>query len=58
LLPLRPGIGIKEAYNVVRRKVPPVKGDRRFSEDIKKIDLIIKFGELLRRVEIAVGKLE
>jgi len=58
LLPLTPGIGIKEAYNVVRRKVPPIKGDRRFSEDIKKIDLMIKSGELLRRVEKAVGKLE
>jgi histidine ammonia-lyase len=57
LLPLRPGIGIKEAYNVVRRKVPPVKGDRRFSEDIKKIDLMIKSGELLSRVEKVVGKL-
>jgi histidine ammonia-lyase len=58
LLPLTPGIGIKEAYNVVRRKVPPVKGDRRFSEDIQQIDLMIKSGELLRRVEKAVGKLE
>ena len=58
LLPLRPGIGIKEAYNVVRRKVPPVKGDRRFSEDIQQIDLMIKSGELLLRVEKAVGKLE
>ena len=58
LLPLRPGIGIKEAFNVVRRKVPPVKGDRRFSEDIQQIDLMIKSGELLRRVEKAVGKLE
>jgi len=58
LLPLRPGIGIKEAYNVVRKKVPPIKGDRRFSEDIKKIDLMIKSGELLSRVEKAVGKLE
>ncbi len=57
LLPLKPGIGIKEAYNVVRRKVPPVKGDRRFSVDIKQIDLMIKSGELLSRVEKAVGKL-
>jgi len=57
LLPLRPGIGIKEAYNVVRRGVPPIKGDRRFSEDIKKIDLMIKSGELLNRVEKVVGKL-
>jgi histidine ammonia-lyase len=57
LLPLRPGIGIKEAYNVVRRKVPPVKGDRRFSEDIQQVDLMIKSGELLGRVQ-RWGKLE
>jgi len=58
LLPLKPGIGIKEAYQAIRRKVPPVRGDRRFSEDIKKIDLLIKSGELLSRVEKVVGKLE
>jgi histidine ammonia-lyase len=58
LLPLRPGIGIKEAYEVVRRKVPPIKGDRRFSEDIRNIDLLIKSGELLNRVEKRAGKLE
>jgi histidine ammonia-lyase len=50
LLPLQPGIGIKEAYCVVREKVPPIKGDRRFSEDIKKIQLLIESGELLQRV--------
>jgi histidine ammonia-lyase len=57
LLPLKPGIGIKEAYGVVREKVPAIKEDRRFSEDIKKIDLLIKSGELLNRVEKVVGKL-
>jgi histidine ammonia-lyase len=58
LLPLKPGVGIKEAYRVVREKVPPIKGDRRFSEDIKKIQLLIESGELLRQVEKTVGKLE
>jgi len=58
LLPLQPGIGIKEAYRVVREKVPPIKGDRRFSEDIKKIQLLIESGELLHRVEKVAGKLE
>ena len=58
VLPLRPGIGIKEAYETIRRKVPPIKGDRRFSEDIKKIDLMIKSGEILNRVEKVVGGLE
>ncbi|MGQ9778200.1 MAG: histidine ammonia-lyase [Thermodesulfobacteriota bacterium] len=58
LLPLQPGIGIKEAYRVVREKLPSIKGDRRFSEDIKKIQLLIESGELLHRVEKVVGKLE
>jgi histidine ammonia-lyase len=40
LLPIQPGIGIKEAYRLVREKVPPIEGDRRFSEDIKKIQLL------------------
>ena len=58
LLPLKPGIGIKEAYRVVREKVLPIKGDRRFSEDIRKIQLLIESGELLRQVERAVGNLQ
>ncbi len=57
LLPLQPGIGIHEAYRVVREKVPPIKGDRRFSEDIRKIHSLIESGELLRRVEKAAGGL-
>jgi histidine ammonia-lyase len=58
LLPLQPGVGIKETYQAVREKVPPIRGDRRFSEDIKKIQLLIESGELFRRVEGAVGRLE
>jgi histidine ammonia-lyase len=58
LLPLQPGIGIKEAYRIVREEVPPIKGDRRFSEDIKKIQSLIESGVLLRCVEKAISKLE
>jgi histidine ammonia-lyase len=58
LLPLQPGIGIKEAYRVVREKVSPIKGDRRFSEDIKKIQLLIESGELLNQVEKVAGRLK
>ena len=58
LLPLRPGIGIKAAYEAIRSKVPALKGDRRFSDDIRQIDLMIKSGELLGKVEKAMGKLE
>lgn len=58
LLPLQPGIGVKEAYRVVREKVPAIKGDRRFSTDIKRIQQLIESGELLRRVEKVVGNLK
>ena len=58
LLPLKPGKGCREAYQVVREKVPPIKGDRRFSEDIQRIFSLIESGALLKRVERKVGKLE
>ncbi len=58
LLPLQPGIGIKEAYRVVREEIPPIKGDRRFSDDIRKIHLMIESGKLLNRVDKAVGGLD
>ena len=57
-LPLQPGIGIKEAYSVIREKVPPITGDRRFSDDIQKIQVLIESGELLRRVTKVVRALE
>ena len=58
LLPLHPGRGIHEAYKVVREKVPPIKSDRRFSEDIQKITSLIETGNLLRRVENVTGSLQ
>ncbi len=58
LLPLQPGLGIKEACRVVREKVTPIKGDRRFSKDIKVIQHLIESGELLRRVEKVIGALK
>ncbi len=58
LLPLRPGIGVREAYRVVREKIPPIKGDRRFSEDIEKIRLMIESGRLLKQIEKVAGRLD
>lgn len=57
LLPLQPGIGIKEAYHTIREKIPFIRGDRRFSKDIEKLQHLIESGELLRRVEKTVGRL-
>jgi histidine ammonia-lyase len=58
LLPLKPGKGCREAYQTVRERVPPIRGDRRFSEDIRKIFFLIESGELLKRVEGKVGPLQ
>jgi histidine ammonia-lyase len=58
LRPLHPGRGIYEAYQVVREKVPPIEGDRRFSKDIKEIHSLIESGDLLRRVEKVGGSLQ
>ena len=58
LLPLHPGRGIHEAYKVVREKVPPIEGDRRFSDDIQEIRRLIETGNLLQRVEKVTGTLQ
>ncbi len=57
LLPLRPGQGILAACRVIRKKVPPIKEDRRFSKDIREIARLIGTGEVLKAVEKAVGGL-
>jgi hypothetical protein len=43
---------------VWRKKVPPIKGKRRFREDIKKIHFLVESGELINRIEKVVGSLE
>jgi histidine ammonia-lyase len=58
LLPLKPGIGIKEVYRVVREQVSPIRGDRRFTEDIRKLQFLLESGKLLKRVEKVVGLLK
>lgn len=58
LVSLQPGDGVMEAFRVVRSRIPPIRGDRRFSEDIKKVQTLIESGELLLRVEEKVGRLE
>ena len=47
-LPLHPGRGVKQAYNIVRGSVPPTESDRSMSEDIEKIV------DLIRRDEFQV----
>ena len=47
----------RQAHGGATEHVPAIVGDRRFSDDIKKIDLMIKSGELLDGVKKIVGKL-
>jgi histidine ammonia-lyase len=46
LKPLKPGSGVAEAYARVRRVVPPLDGDRPFSNDIEAIRDLIRSGDL------------
>ncbi|MBC8063986.1 MAG: histidine ammonia-lyase [Chlorobia bacterium] len=44
--PLRPGIGVMKAYEIVRSLCPPVLQDRPLSNDIEAIASAIRFGRL------------
>lgn len=55
---LRLGKGTNVAYNLVRELVPKIEEDRVLSNDIKTLVEIIKSGELIKRVEEAVGGIE
>jgi histidine ammonia-lyase len=43
--PLAPGLGVKQAYETVRRLVPPLTADRAMSSDIEKIRAAILRGD-------------
>jgi histidine ammonia-lyase len=48
--PLKPGVGVKRAYEIIRANVPPTERDRSMSEDINMIVDLIRadsFAELL-----------
>ncbi len=57
VLPLKPGPGVRAAYEVIRTRVPKIECDRVFAHDILAIDELIGSGELLSAVENAVGPL-
>ncbi len=52
-----PGRGVKAAYEIVREHVEPLEDDRSLHPDIKKVKDLIINGELIERVEEAVGEL-
>ncbi|MGB9839981.1 aromatic amino acid lyase, partial [Thermovenabulum sp.] len=52
------GKGTRRAYELIRDVVPKIEEDRVLSRDIKKLAHLIKSGELVKKVEEAVGTLE
>ena len=46
--PLAPGRGVKQAYEIVRKFVPPLKEDRSMSRDIEKLTEAIERGDFAK----------
>jgi histidine ammonia-lyase len=44
LLPLRPGRGVEEALQVLRRRVPPLVQDRELAPDIRAVEALVRAG--------------
>jgi histidine ammonia-lyase len=55
--PRRPGKGTAVAYDLIRRKVPPLVDDRVLHPDIEAIRAMLEDGSLLEAVESAIGPL-
>jgi histidine ammonia-lyase len=53
-----PGAGTKAAYRTVRKHIKPVKEDRVLYRDIEKAKELLVSGEIVSRVEGAIGPLE
>ena len=53
----RPGRGTEAAYRACREAVPRLDSDRQLSHDIETMVDLVRSGEIIRRVEAAVGPL-
>jgi histidine ammonia-lyase len=53
----RPGRGTEAAYKACRGKIPVLDHDRELSRDIDAMLALLRSGEIIQRVEEAVGKL-
>jgi len=56
--PLKPGIGVQAAHEVIRKHVAHLDEDRPLYNDINKLKDVVASGEILEAVEKAVGKLK
>ncbi|TET47459.1 aromatic amino acid lyase [candidate division TA06 bacterium] len=55
--PLKPGKGVKVAYDVIRKYVEFLDEDRPLFNDVNRLTSVVRSGEVLEEVEKAVGKL-
>lgn len=58
LKPLKPGIGIKKGYDIIRKHISPIENDVIISDEIEKIYDIIFNSNILQEIEKTAGKLE
>jgi len=54
----KPGLGIKAAYDLIRKEVPYIKEDVVMYKNVEKIFQLIKSEQLVQEVESSIGKLE
>ena len=55
--PLKPGIGVQQAYRTIRKYVKKLDNDKILYPDIEKIAELIRNEEIIRNVEKVVGEL-
>ena len=56
--PLKPGRGVKVAYDIVRKYVEHLEEDRPVYDDINRLTAVVKSGEILEEVEKTIGTLK
>jgi len=56
--PLKPGRGVKVAYDIVRKYVEHLEEDRPVYDDINRLTAVVKSGEILGEVEKTIGTLK
>ncbi|MDI6917749.1 MAG: histidine ammonia-lyase [Thermoplasmatales archaeon] len=55
--PLKPGIGVENAYKTIRKYVKKLDNDKILYPDIEKVAELIRNGEIVRNVEKEIGRM-
>jgi histidine ammonia-lyase len=53
LKPLRPGRGVKAAYDIIRQEIPPLTGDRVLSKDMESVARMVRSGAFTQTISVA-----